>query len=165
MSIAKVKHFLDHHQIDYNVEDVRLGKLGPKLHTAFWPYKMAAILVFGEVPGIRKLPGHLILAPVPVLCRLCPDKIENVKKHIEAAVAIGLFDAVEYYSGHALITVPATAWELGVLDIDGKFAGLEAPLVRSPLVSPPAPPLAPKPKKVGRPRSWVHVSELPEEYR
>lgn len=166
LPINQVKQFLDRHDPQYDLDSVTRGNYGNGVMTKFWPYKLAGLLIFGETPGVRKLPGHLILAPMPVLAKICPaPDMDRVRQHLASAVDAGLFDSVEFYSNHALIAVPYTAWELGVLDIDGKFAEFESPLVRKPLVSPPAPPKAPKPRKVGRPREWVHVSELPEEYR
>lgn len=156
MTIAKVRHILDRYDISYDPEAVPLGVYGSGVMTKFWPYKLAGLLIHGETAGIRKLPGHLILAPMPALSRLCPVKAERIREHLESAVSIGLLDAVEFYSNHALITVPATAWETGALDTDGKFASLEVDRVVKP-AAPPTPPSAPckncTPKRpVGRPR-------------
>ena len=125
MELYKVKNFLDKNVPDYKAEDVPLGVAGGRVMTKFWPYKLAGILIYGETAGIKRLPGRLILAPLSVLCRICPKKRELVREMLEDAVDLGLFAAVEFYSNHALITAAETPWELNLLDVENFGDGNE----------------------------------------
>lgn len=90
---------------------------GPRM-TPYWPYKLAGVIIYGELPGLKKLPGHVILAPLSVLAQVCPIKREIIKEYLQEAVEIGMFVAVEYYANAAIITVAKTPWELNLLDGD-----------------------------------------------
>jgi hypothetical protein len=117
ITIKSLHKFIDNNHDGYHLDQVRQGQYGKGQLTKFWPYKLAGILVYGEVAGVRKLPGRLILAPLPVVYKICPTKQEKIREHLAAAVDLGLFEAIEFYSNHALITVAETPWETGQLDV------------------------------------------------
>ncbi len=135
MYLSYAKRLLERQGIEYNIAQVPQGVYGPPQLTPFWPYKLAGILTYSETPGIKRLPGHLILCPMPVLTKICPAPPPQIRKHLRQAVAAGLFAHVEFYLHTALITVSPTPWECGALD--GVTWGL--PAVTPPVIAQPSP--------------------------
>ncbi len=86
---------------------------------SFWPYKLAGLLVHSELPGVKRLPGHVIVAPMPVLHKICPMSFARLKGHLLKAVDVGLLRAVTFHYSTAIIEIEPTPWEMGSLDVTG----------------------------------------------
>jgi hypothetical protein len=117
MQTADLKKFLDRNlPIEVDLSTVpSAGRHSGKM-VKFWPFKFGGILIYGEVPGVKRLPNHWLIVPMSVLAKLCSAPLDKIKEHLDAATDLGLFESVEIYAGVALIKVAKTPWEMGLLD-------------------------------------------------
>lgn len=142
MNIAAARKFLDEKGIVYDLDDVAAGSHTSGQTSKFWPYRLAGTLIYGETAGIKKLPGRVLLAPMPVLGKLCPVNRDLIRGYLETARDLGFFDHLEFYSNHALAVVAQSPWELGLLDFPPSDAGGGLPDRRE-LIIPPTHPYNP----------------------